>query len=375
MHQKTWDIFCKVVDNFGDIGVCWRLARQLSAEHGLDVRLWVDDLMSFRRLCPEINPRLQSQRQRDVLVEHWTSPFPETAVADVVIEAFACQLPESYLAAMAKRQPVWINLEYLSAEAWVADCHRLPSPHPHLPLSKHFFFPGFTAGTGGLLREAGLLEERDCWRKEGEQVWARFGLPPPQPRETSVSLFCYENPALPELLGAWAEGAAPVRCLVPEGRTLVEAGASLGFPDMTAGDRIARGRLTLHALPFVAPEQYDHLLWSCDLNLVRGEDSFVRAQWAARPLVWQPYPQREAAHLIKLDAFLDLYCNALSPSAAKAWRGFSQAWNLGSGVADAWPALWQERVELAAHASSWAEKLAKREDLASALVKFSEKLL
>jgi hypothetical protein len=24
--QLHWDIFCRVIDNFGDIGVCWRLA-------------------------------------------------------------------------------------------------------------------------------------------------------------------------------------------------------------------------------------------------------------------------------------------------------------------------------------------------------------
>ena len=46
----SWDIFCTVVDNYGDIGVCWRLARQLAAEHGFAVRLWVDDLASFARL-------------------------------------------------------------------------------------------------------------------------------------------------------------------------------------------------------------------------------------------------------------------------------------------------------------------------------------
>ena len=26
-----WDIFCQVIDNHGDVGVCWRLARELAA--------------------------------------------------------------------------------------------------------------------------------------------------------------------------------------------------------------------------------------------------------------------------------------------------------------------------------------------------------
>ncbi len=372
MAQKKWDIFCKVVDNFGDIGVSWRLARQLVAEHGLHVRLWVDDLESFQRLCPEIDPALALQTRRGVEVRHWTAN--DTAVADVVIEAFSCDLPASYLAAMVAKKPVWINLEYLSAEAWVSDCHGLPSPHPRLPLVKHFFFPGFAKDSGGLLREAHLLQERDAWRADAGALWASLGLPQPLAGETSVSLFCYENPVLPELLKAWAEGETALRCLIPEGRALAQAAAWLG-QSLHPGEGLCKGNLSLHALPFVAQEHYDHLLWACDLNFVRGEDSFVRAQWAAKPLVWQPYPQEDGAHQVKLDAFLRRYCADLSPSAAAAARSFWQSWNGGGNIAPTWPAYRDCRGELQAHAASWAEDLAKRADLASNLVIFCEKLI
>ncbi|HUW38982.1 MAG TPA: elongation factor P maturation arginine rhamnosyltransferase EarP [Rhodocyclaceae bacterium] len=375
--MKHWDIFCTVVDNFGDIGVCWRLARQLAGEHGLAVRLWVDDLESFRRLCPEINPAIDRQRQRGVEVRRWAQPFPAADVADVVIEAFACELPETYLAAMATRQPrpAWINLEYLSAETWVETSHCLPSPHPRLPLVKHFFFPGFTAATGGLLREAGLAQRREAWLKDSANAWAKLGLPPPRPDETSISLFCYENAALPELLRAWSEGDLPIRCLVPEGRVLVQAAAWLGLPGLAPGARVQRGRLALHALPFVAQEDYDYLLWACDLNFVRGEDSFVRAQWAARPLVWHIYPQEDDAHRRKLFAFLDRYCADLPPPAAAACRALWQAWNHGSGAAAAWPDYWQQRRDFTAHAGRWATKLEGSPDLAGKLVNFIEKLV
>src|SRR3989304_6108142 len=121
----TCDIFCTVVDNYGDIGVCWRLARQLANEHGIAVRLWVDDLASFRRLCPEVDTQLAQQQCRSVEVRHWAALFPEVEPAQLVIEAFACELPERYVAAMAHQlhQPVCVNLEYLSAENWVAGCH------------------------------------------------------------------------------------------------------------------------------------------------------------------------------------------------------------------------------------------------------------
>ena len=88
--MASWDIFCCVVDNYGDIGVTWRLARQLAGEHGQAVRLWVDDLNAFARLCPEADPALPNQRQAGVEVRHWPAQWEDTPAADVVIEAFAC---------------------------------------------------------------------------------------------------------------------------------------------------------------------------------------------------------------------------------------------------------------------------------------------
>ena len=55
------DLFCRVVDNYGDIGVCWRLARQLDTEHDCKVRLIVDDLAAFRFIAPGIDPTLTQQ--------------------------------------------------------------------------------------------------------------------------------------------------------------------------------------------------------------------------------------------------------------------------------------------------------------------------
>jgi uncharacterized repeat protein (TIGR03837 family) len=116
------------------------------------------------------------------------------------------------------------------------------------------------------------------------------------------------------------------------------------------------------------------LLWACDFNFVRGEDSFVRAQWAARPFVWNAYPQTENAHALKQDAFLARFCDDLAPEPAAALGSFSRAWN-GSGdgelnVGALWPALVAARPALDEHARTWAEALAAQADLASALVKF-----
>lgn len=367
--KDRWDIFCRVIDNFGDIGVTWRLARQLAAEYDMQVRLWVDDLESFRRLNPVLDPGLARQSSHGVEICHWTEDFPglpSAAVADVVIEAFACELPPPYVSALAQRAaagsaPVWINLDYLSAEAWVAGCHGMASPHPTLPLTKHFFFPGFSENTGGLPREAGLMARRDSYRAAH----------PRPPDELRIFLFCYDNPALPGLLAAWRQSEQPIRLRIPPGAAL-----SLAAPHLASGQSEQQGALGIDALPFVAQEDFDASLWNSDINFVRGEDSLVRGLWAGRPLVWQIYAQAEDAHLPKLNALLEIACAGLPGAAAKAQRDFWLAWN-GALPAPDWPRLWQNLLDqwpaLAERAANWSEMLAKEDDLASRLVNFRKK--
>jgi len=375
---RKWDIFCAVVDNYGDIGVCWRLARQLAAEHDLEVRLWVDDLASLQKICPEINPDLTKQTARRVDVRRWDVPFPVAMPADVVIEAFGCELPAVYVAAMAElaRKPVWVNLEYLSAENWVDACHGLPSPHPRLPLTKYFFFPGFSPASGGLLAESGLLQQCRSFQNDAErraQFWHSIGLPPPDAGECRVSLFGYENSALPGLLTAWENGASPVTCLVPEGRMVEGVATYFGRRDVACGESLQRGKLAVRVLPFLEQERYDYLLWACDCNFVRGEDSFVRGQWAARPFVWHIYPQGEDAHWVKLHAFLDRYCAALPGDAAAALRALWEAWNRGDKAGEAWSDFWWQYEVLERHARHWADAQMMHGDLAANLVQFCRK--
>ena len=148
--MAKWDIFCRIVDNYGDIGVCWRLAKQLAAEHDKHIRLWIDDLQIAQKLIPTLNPALGAQTIQGVELCRWQDAENTNNIGDVVIEAFACELPPAYLQKMAARQPVWINLEYLSAEPWVTNFNARASRHHNLPLSKQFFIPGFEPGTGGL---------------------------------------------------------------------------------------------------------------------------------------------------------------------------------------------------------------------------------
>lgn len=371
--KVNWDIFCVVVDNYGDIGVTWRLARQLVAEHGQNVRLWIDDLQTFARLQPGASATASQQWDAGVEIRHWSPQWPGAEPADVVIEAFACNLPEDYITAMARsqRRILWLNLEYLSAEDWVVGCHALPSMRSD-GLQKYFFFPGFEEGTGGLIREGDLIARREAFQADPllrDAFLQSLGVSV-APGTRLLSLFAYENPAIAGWLDALSLQAQPLQLLVPEGRVLGDVARWLGVERLRAGDRHQRGVLNIAVLPFMTQHQYDMLLWSCDFNAVRGEESFIRAQWAGRPLVWHIYPQEEDAHWDKLNAFLELYLRDLAPAAAAGLRGFWSAWNSGEGSGEAWIAMQEHEAELQAHAERWTRKQVANGDLAGKLILF-----
>ncbi len=317
-------MFCRVVDNYGDIGVCWRLATQLTAA-GQRVRLWVDDASALAWMAP--------RGAEGVQVRAWGGlPAPTEPASDVLIEAFGCEIPIDFIAACADRvsagapKPVWVNLEYLSAETWVARHHGLPSPVLHGPAAgwtKWFFYPGFTASTGGLMREKELLA-----RQQGfdSSIW-RAAQPEIAASENTrwVSLFCYEPPGLAEWL-LQCECALPqhTALLVTPGRAQAAVrAAQLEISSKNGLQRLQDKRLQLSIFNIPARSQadYDELLWACDLNFVRGEDSLVRALWAGKPFVWQIYPQDDGAHGPKLQAFLDWL------EAPKSLRHFHAVWN------------------------------------------------
>ncbi|GAA4429423.1 elongation factor P maturation arginine rhamnosyltransferase EarP [Acidovorax lacteus] len=305
---RRWDVFCQVIDNFGDVGVCWRLCADL-ARRGMPVRLWIDDASALAWMAPAGCPGVE--------VRPWPQAAPVDGPGDVVVEAFGCALPDVFVATMAARPqaPLWINLEYLSAEPYVERCHRLASPimaGPGRGLTRWFYYPGFTSRTGGLLRESDLAHrqatfDRNAWR-------AAHGL---GADDTALLLFCYEPPGLPALLQQLRLQEHWHWCVQP-GRPTAALDAALHR--LPAADQ-ARVRSRTHRFPTCPQADFDERLWAADLNLVRGEDSLVRALWAGRPLVWHIYPQDDNAHHAKLQAFLDWL------QAPDCLREFHAAWN------------------------------------------------
>lgn len=341
-----WDLFCRVVDNYGDIGVCWRLAADL-AGRGHTVRLWVDDLAALAWLAPDGAPGVQPI--------HWADATPLPEPGDVVIETFGCDPPAGFVAAMAARPrpPVWINLEYLSAESYVERSHCLPSPQssgPGAGLTKWFFYPGFTPATGGLLREPGLMAARAAF--DAPSWLAAHGIAP-HPGERLVSVFCYPGAPLAALVDRLAD--APTLLLTTPGPA-TDGVASLSLPMPV---RVQR-------LPWLSQAGYDRLLWACALNVVRGEDSFVRAQWAGAPFTWHIYPQHDSAHAVKLDAFLARHLQGAPAALGAAIGAWMRAWN---GLQPGLPPL-PDLNGWAVHSRRWRDDLCAQPDLLTQLLAF-----
>lgn len=396
-------VLCRVIDNYGDAGVCWRLARQLASEYGWQVRLAIDR--------PQVLQRLGAYTAEDtgagrVEIEAWcasrasrTDTRFDPAAIDIIISAFGAEPPAALRRALAggARRPLWVQLEYLSAEDWVRGHHGARSPKPADGAVEHFYYPGFHRDTGGLLRETGLFDRRDAFRASGEQqAWLERHSIRRRPEERLATLFCYPEAPVAAWFDLLTNGPHPWLVIVPEGvadRQIGQWAARRGAarqgaarrqaagpqpaepdpaPPVPTGphaQRLRCGRLTVQTIPFLAQDDYDRLLWSADLNIVRGEDSWVRAQWAARPFLWQPYRQAQQRHLVKLDAFLDeMRADTLIRDAMSAWSGrgdWAAAWQ-------AFEAGFDDQKPLYAR---WGARLGAQSDLCTRFIEFCRQRL
>ncbi|MGQ2967052.1 elongation factor P maturation arginine rhamnosyltransferase EarP [Methylophilus sp.] len=360
--RAHWDIFCRVVDNFGDIGVSWRLACQLADEHAIKIRLWVDD--------SERASRFSGAGHASVTLMPWTDASSFSHAAEVVIETFSCGLPQAYQQLMSV-ETVWLNIDYLSAEDWVTGFHGRPSPQAN-GLNRYFFYPGFNAQTGGLLREQFLPALAERAGRSATAAWQHLGLAA-MPEAINVSLFCYAHAPVPALLACLAASPQAVRLIVPETLAPLVAQA-LSQQALAAGQTIQHGHCSITVIPFLSQIDYDLLLALCDLNFVRGEDSWIRAIWAAKPMVWLPYQQAENTHLQKLAAFLQHYQAAANDELKAVLRWLMQAWAAGEWSAAHWQGFMTHRQGLLQHARHYANQLSQQPDLATKVVIFIEKL-
>jgi uncharacterized repeat protein (TIGR03837 family) len=355
-----WDIFCQIVDNYGDAGVCWRLARALSRLSSSSVNNVECDDSRIRLFCDDLNvlnviahgDAVRHGASLGIEVLPWSaaeSPAVLASVGDVVVEAFACHLPKPYIEAMVQKTsqktspkpPIWINLEYLTAEAWADDMHLMPSPQNN-GLNKYFYFPGFTPKTGGV-----LLGDWDEVTSNSLNIPQSLSsaFESCRPKSKKISVFHYKQAPLDNWLDSVNQAALAHGEMVD---VFLCADQNVSAATQTSFS-LADSAVKLIQLPFIPQEDYDYLLSVCDINLVRGEDSFVRAQWASKPFIWDIYPQSDLAHEVKLNAFLERYFEGVSAE-FRAIGISAMKW----GPASDW---WSHLSSWTSHSEAWRQKL------------------
>ena len=350
---EVWDVHCKVVDHFGDAGVVLRLARRLCVEFGYVCRVFIDQpevLIKLAGARVDGNPcsslssdPIEWKRQPFWSDEHgievWHDTCFESGCLDfdlislpapykaqwprVVIETFGCGVPEIAQALWEQHPypPFWLNVDYLSAELWVGGSHGLASyktsilrykPEWRLSdagsfnaLRMYWFFPGFRDDTGGLIRERWLddrlalsFEQLDALRIEtlGDKSQRTTR------EQRLLYLFCYDDEPMVEALDGLGlgRGEAAWKILLPEGVGPTLRGALINI-----------NQCEVVTVPFVPQRSCDAAIAGCDLLVVRGEDSFVRAQWAATPMLWHIYEQHDQAHWVKLEHYWTLWAQVV----------------------------------------------------------------
>ena len=376
---EAW-VFVRVIDNYGDAGVGWRLSCLLAEYLHMHVRLWIDDTDALNKLVPA------PEQQTQITIEAWQGDAMMqqqlSAAADpvLVIETFGCELPPQVLERMGQCRPLWLNWEYLTAEDWAVGLHAMSSLQPN-SLEKYFWFMGIDADSGGLLREPDYLAEREKFRQQPQLQQAfrqEYGLPLQHTGQLWL-VFAYTSGQWAQWMAMWQQADTPVTLWLAGGQVIESLrAAKLIAPEelQQEGDICELGNVTLVRIPFVPQAAFDRLLWLADAAIVRGEDSFVRALWAGLPFFWHIYRQDDDVHLQKLHSFWFKAMQGWPAELRQAFTVLSDDLNGAGAVSSlkreqAWQYLcahWQSWVKSAA---AWSEMLHGQDNALEKLARFS----
>ncbi len=385
-EKLKWDIFCTVVDNFGDIGVTWRFVKELSLQ-GKKIRLFLDRTDVLNRFESVIKPDIDRQEfGESVTVIKWSdnTDFGNVGETEAVVEMFACHIPDRYVSQM-NDNCLWINVEYLTAEDWIEDCHGLMSLDRGR--RKYFFFPGFTEKTGGVNFEHFQITEQYSHSDFTDMLFDCVNRLKKREKKNLLifSVFTYANNVMADIICRYNFGNSidPV-FIMPEGLLLdymlsnssdclkpiddKNGNSEIKLFESTSGSTVA-------VIPMVSQDDYDEILRRCDMNFVRGEDSFIRAQMASKPFIWNIYPQDEQYHLVKLDAFTDKYTSRYPDELKMAYCEFSREFNNEdlTNLQQHFQQIISGLSTIDQHIKEWRNSLIRMGSLTDNIIKFAEK--
>lgn len=381
--DEVW-VFVRVIDNWGDVGVGWRLCMQLACSFPWRVRLWIDDVAALGKLV--LAAELAAV-QDTVMVEKWSDDdsvslrLAQLADPVMVIETFGCDLPSPVLRRMQQCQPLWLNWEYLTAEDWAVDLQAMPSLQGN-GLAKYFWFMGIDLQSGGLLREANYLSRRNEFLQQPcvQQAFKQqYGLPLEHVGQLWL-IFAYTSERWAEWLSMWRGADEPITLWLAGHEvadSLRAAGVIAADALQQVGDTFELEQVTMVRIPFVPQSAFDNLLWLADGAIVRGEDSFVRALWAGLPFLWHIYQQEEAVHLQKLDAYWHKASINWPASVREAVLALSADLNGGEHLSESlrlrlWQNLRSEWQNWVNAASTWSDSLHLHSSAMERLARFRQ---
>lgn len=289
MKIDSIDIFCQVIDNYGDVGVTYRLAREFK-------RVYPNKKLRF--VINETEELNLIRKSEDIEIILYKDISKIENSADLIIESFGCEIPKEYMDKALKNAKLIINLEYFSAEKWVDDFH-LQESFLGGNLKKYFFIPGLSEKSGGILLDNEFLERKKKVEANKEYYLEKFEIK--EKYDLIGSVFSYEK-NFDSLIEELKKLDKKIILLILSEKT--QKNFIKYFDNSNNYDKIKFVKL-----PFFTYDKYEELLALCDFNLVRGEDSFVRALLLGKPFLWHIYPQDENTHIKKLESFLEKYCS------------------------------------------------------------------
>lgn len=298
-------VLCKVVDNFGDIGVVYRLCKQLLfIQTDLTINLVVDDLSSFNKINSLINPSLSFQKIDRLLIYFWNDDklchkdfsSDDGEKLSVILECFQCGRPDwmekILFEEKLNRICHIVMIDYLTAEKYAEDFHCLKSLTRSAKVQKVNFMPGFTDKTGGLIID-------ELWKKTDYNS------------DGPYLIFTYEKnwDGFVKALGEKIlnndvtgndESRDAKKILLAPGRgkkSFLEAYTRFikSHPELSD---------LLTELDFMNQEDWDKMMKTCSVLFIRGEESLSRACLSGIPFVWHAYPQSEEYQIVKVNALL-----------------------------------------------------------------------
>ncbi len=317
MKVNSIDIFCEIIDNFGDIGVVYRISKELKKIfQNVRIRIVLNRLEEFKA----INKKVKDVDYQEIdglicVTEKYVKENMESfGVSDVFIEAFGCNVPEEYVKAAKENSKLWINLEYLSGEKWIEDFHLCESLIDSKTLKKIFFMPGFSEKSGGVIIDSGFLERMKYGKENRDEVFKKYFKDFDLKDKFIGTVFSYEKNF--ENLLETLKNYEKETVLLLMGEKTQKSFSEILKKNLTEdyGNIVKYGKITMIYSDFFSQEEYEEIISASDFNFTRGEDSFVRGIVLGKPFMWHIYLQEEKAHMDKIKAFTERFKESVEVS-------------------------------------------------------------